>query len=63
LQGSLPRPEAMKPDAWRRSIAARAFDVARYLFFWGVPTNVGRLMVGGRPFAAIAGSAIIKTWR
>jgi thymidylate synthase ThyX len=39
----LPRPEAMKPDAYRRNIAARAFDVARYLLFWGVPTNVGQV--------------------
>jgi thymidylate synthase ThyX len=38
-----PRPEAMKPDAYRRNIAARAFDVARYLLFWGVPTNAGQV--------------------
>src|SRR5579872_4337057 len=34
-----PCPADMKPDAYRRNIAARAFDVARYLLFWGVPTN------------------------
>jgi thymidylate synthase ThyX len=39
----LPRPEDMKPEAYRRNIAARAFDVARYLLFWGVPTNVGQV--------------------
>jgi hypothetical protein len=33
----------MKPDAYRRNLAARAFDVARYLLFWGVPTNVGQV--------------------
>jgi len=33
----------MKPDAYKRNIAARAFDVARYLLFWGVPTNVGQV--------------------
>ena len=33
----------MKPDAYARNIAARAFDVARYLLFWGVPTNVGQV--------------------
>ena len=33
----------MKPDAYQRNIAARAFDVARYLLFWGVPTNVGQV--------------------
>jgi thymidylate synthase ThyX len=39
----LPRPDEMKPDAYKRNIAARAFDVARYLLFWGVPTNVGQV--------------------
>ncbi|HEX4278115.1 MAG TPA: FAD-dependent thymidylate synthase [Bryobacteraceae bacterium] len=43
LVAELPRPEAMKPDAYARNIAARAFDVARYLLFWGVPTNVGQV--------------------
>src|SRR5437762_13871328 len=37
LSGRLPRPNDMKPDAYQRNIAARAFDVARYLLFWGVP--------------------------
>src|ERR1700676_1694018 len=39
----LPRPDAMKPEAYQRNLAARAFDVARYLLFWGVPTNVGQV--------------------
>lgn len=43
LSDRLPRPDDMKPDAYRRNIAARAFDVARYLLFWGVPTNVGQV--------------------
>src|SRR6185437_15691260 len=43
LTGELPRPDSMKPDAYERNIAARAFDVARYLLFWGVPTNVGQV--------------------
>ena len=43
LTQQLPRPESMKPDAYARNIAARAFDVARYLLFWGVPTNVGQV--------------------
>ena len=38
-----PRPPQMKPETYRRNIAARAFDVARYLLFWGVPTNVGQV--------------------
>ena len=36
-------PADMKPDAYQRNLAARAFDVARYLLFWGVPTNVGQV--------------------
>src|SRR5579863_4443235 len=43
LTRELPRPESMKPEAYARNIAARAFDVARYLLFWGVPTNVGQV--------------------
>jgi thymidylate synthase ThyX len=43
LSEKLPRPEDMKPDAYKRNIAARAFDVARYLLFWGVPTNIGQV--------------------
>src|SRR5215468_10830081 len=43
LTEHLPRPEEMKPEAYRRNLAARAFDVARYLLFWGVPTNVGQV--------------------
>jgi thymidylate synthase ThyX len=43
LAGRLPRPADMKPEAYRRNLAARAFDVARYLLFWGVPTNVGQV--------------------
>jgi thymidylate synthase ThyX len=43
LAARLPCPEDMKPDAYRRNIAARAFDVARYLLFWAVPTNVGQV--------------------
>jgi thymidylate synthase ThyX len=43
LSERLPRPADMKPDAYRRNLAARAFDVARYLLFWAVPTNVGQV--------------------
>ena len=43
LAGQLPRPEAMKPDVYKRNIAARAFDVARYLLFFGIPTGVGQV--------------------
>jgi thymidylate synthase ThyX len=44
LTERLPRPESMKPDAYERNIAARAFDVARHLLFPGVPTNVGQVV-------------------
>ena len=43
LMEQLPRPEAMKQDAYQRNLAARAFDVARYLLFFGIPTNVGQV--------------------
>jgi thymidylate synthase ThyX len=43
LTAQLPRPDSMKPDAYDRNITARAFDVARYLLFWAVPTNVGQV--------------------
>ncbi|MGE5487751.1 MAG: FAD-dependent thymidylate synthase [bacterium] len=43
LRERLPKPEEMKPDAYERNIAARAFDVARYLLFFGIPTGVGQV--------------------
>ncbi len=43
LAERLPRPEEMKPDMYRRNIAARAFDVARYVLFLGIPTGVGQV--------------------
>ncbi len=43
LAERLPRPAEMKPDVYQRHIAARAFDVARYLLFLGVPTNIGQV--------------------
>jgi thymidylate synthase ThyX len=43
LSGKLPRPEELKPDAYERNIAARAFDVARYVLFFGIPTGVGQV--------------------
>ena len=39
-----PRPESMKPEPYRRTLAARAYDVARYLLFLGIPTNVGQVV-------------------
>lgn len=43
LQKQLPRPEEMKAEAYRRNLAARAFDVARYLLPFGIPTGVGQV--------------------
>jgi thymidylate synthase ThyX len=43
LEEQLPRPDDMKPDAYRRNLAARAFDVARYLLPFGIPTGVGQV--------------------
>jgi thymidylate synthase ThyX len=43
LREKLPRPESMKPDAYERNLAARAFDVARYCLFFGIPTGVGQV--------------------
>jgi thymidylate synthase ThyX len=43
-RSKLPRPEEMKPEAYERNIAARAFDVARYCLFFGVPTGVGQVV-------------------
>ena len=43
LSEKLPRPEQMKPEMYHRNIAARAFDVARYALFFGIPTGVGQV--------------------
>ena len=43
LAERLPRPEAMKPEMYKRNITARAFDVARYLLCFGIPTGVGQV--------------------
>ena len=43
LTEKLPRPDDLKPDAYQRNLAARAFDVARYALFFGIPTGVGQV--------------------
>ncbi len=43
LSSKLPRPDSMKLEAYQRNIAARAFDVARYVLFLGIPTGVGQV--------------------
>lgn len=44
LKAKLPRPGDMKPDAYERNLAARAFDVARYVLILGIPTGVGQVV-------------------
>lgn len=44
LRETLARPGEMKAEAYERNIAARAFDVARYCLFFGVPTGVGQVV-------------------
>jgi thymidylate synthase ThyX len=43
LAGKLPRPDAMPAAAYERNLKARAFDVARYLLCFGIPTGVGQV--------------------
>jgi thymidylate synthase ThyX len=43
LQEQYPKPAEMNAGAYRRNIAARAFDVARYLLPMGTPTGVGQV--------------------
>ena len=43
LAAKLPRPEAMSAPAYERNVKARAFDVARYLLWFGIPTGVGQV--------------------
>lgn len=43
LRQELPRPPEMEANAYERALRARAFDVARYLLFLGVPTSVGQV--------------------
>jgi thymidylate synthase ThyX len=39
-----PRPEDMKPDAYERTVRARAFDIARYLLPLGTNTSLGEIV-------------------
>jgi len=43
LTGKLLRPETMTIAAYERNVKARAFDVARYLLCFGIPTGVGQV--------------------
>ena len=44
LRKRIDRPEAMKPDAYERTLRARAFDVARYLLPLATNTSLGQIV-------------------
>ena len=44
LRHRVERPEAMKPDAYERTLKARAFDVARYLLPLATNTSLGQIV-------------------
>jgi len=44
LRDAIPRPETMKPDAYDRTLKARAFDVARYLLPLATNTSLGQIV-------------------
>jgi len=44
LRRRVPRPDAMKPEAYERTLKARAFDVARYLLPLATNTSLGQIV-------------------
>lgn len=44
LRHRVPRPEEMKPEAYERTLKARAFDVARYLLPLATNTSLGQIV-------------------
>lgn len=44
LRERVARPELMKPEAYERTLKARAFDVARYLLPLGTNTSLGQIV-------------------
>ena len=44
LRHRINRPEAMKPEAYERTLKARAFDVARYLLPLATNTSLGQIV-------------------
>src|SRR5579862_3736346 len=44
LRSRVPRPEALKPEAYERTLKARAFDVARYLLPLATNTSLGQIV-------------------
>lgn len=44
LKATIPQPESMKPEAYERTLKARAFDVARYLLPLATNTSLGQIV-------------------
>jgi thymidylate synthase ThyX len=44
LEAQHPRPETMKPETYRRTLRARAFDASRYLLPLGTATSLGQIV-------------------
>ncbi len=44
LAAGTPRPEAMKPEAYERTLRARAFDISRYLLPLATNTSLGQIV-------------------
>jgi thymidylate synthase ThyX len=44
LRRKVPRPETLKPEAYERTLKARAFDVARYLLPLATNTSLGEIV-------------------
>ena len=44
LRSRVPRPETLKPEAYERTLKARAFDVARYLLPLATNTSLGQIV-------------------
>jgi thymidylate synthase ThyX len=44
LRRRVPRPETLKPEAYERTLKARAFDVARYLLPLATNTSLGQIV-------------------
>jgi thymidylate synthase ThyX len=44
LKDAISQPESMKPDAYERTLKARAFDVARYLLPLATNTSLGQIV-------------------
>jgi thymidylate synthase ThyX len=44
MKAAIPQPESMKPEAYERTLKARAFDVARYLLPLATNTSLGQIV-------------------